>query len=83
MPTNVEFCRKFELICNKFCFVLIYLHREMVDGEQRIDSVEQQLITSMTPPELNSYKDKLTDTLKRYRTHIETKREKWFRDLED
>lgn len=60
------------------------MRKEIIICKQKVIELEEQLTMGMPAPEMKVYKDKMEDILKRYRVGIaNTKKKKWFRDLED
>ncbi|CAJ0953503.1 unnamed protein product [Ranitomeya imitator] len=89
MPNNAQFCAKFEAIGNKYAFDIMLLNIEFLKKEidslgLKCDETKNALLTATSTDDLGSINSKIEENLLRFRTGLEdTKRSKWFRDLDD
>ncbi|CAJ0944823.1 unnamed protein product [Ranitomeya imitator] len=89
MPNNAQFCAKFEAIGNKYAFDIMLLNLEFLKKEidslgLKCDETKNALLTATSTDDLGSINSKIEENLLRFRTGLEdTKRSKWFRDLDD
>ncbi|CAJ0940184.1 unnamed protein product [Ranitomeya imitator] len=89
MPNNTQFCAKFEAIGNKYAFDIMLLNIEFLKKEieslkTKVEEIKNSLVPLVSITDFSSINSKIEENLLKYRTGLEdTKRSKWFRDLED